>query len=103
LLSLSSKPTSTKQAVHTKTLRDLRHRAESVGQICSSYIPIQTLTQYASSYILHKMELITRQQLAFTNPSCDKSSMNLATEEDLVAACECLEIDVEGWSNELFR
>lgn len=53
--------------------------------------------------MLHKMELITRQQLAFTNASCDKLSMNLAIEEDLVAACECLEINVEGWSNELFR
>ncbi|PTB47521.1 hypothetical protein M431DRAFT_551768 [Trichoderma harzianum CBS 226.95] len=87
LLSLSSKPTSTKQAIHTKTLRDLRHRVESVGRICSSYVPIQTLTQYASSYMLHKMELNTRQQLAFTNASCDKLSMNLAIEEDLVAAC----------------
>lgn len=103
LLSLSSESSATKRAVRTKTLRDLRHRVESVGRSCSSYVPIQTLTQYASSYMLHKMELITRQQLAFTDAGRDNSSLNLAIEEDLVAACECLEINVEGWSNELFR
>lgn len=100
---LSAAPTGAvpKEAIRSNMITELRGRVELYIKPCNPVIPLQRLTRQMACAMVHKIDFITRQQLAnLENPEKRNS---FATEENLTSACICLEIHLDLWADELLR
>lgn len=100
-LSMTSSGSTPKEVIRSNMFNQLRSRVEHYIKPCNSIIPIQRIAMKTALAMVHKIDFITRQQLAnMENP--DKRNL-FATEANLLSALKCLEIHLELWADELLR
>ncbi|PTB63201.1 hypothetical protein BBK36DRAFT_1183195 [Trichoderma citrinoviride] len=100
-LSMTPSGSTPKEVIRSNMLNQLRSRVEHYLKPCNPVIPVQRMTMKTALAMVHKIDFVTRQQLAnMENP--DKRNA-FATEANLLSALRCLEIHLELWSDELLR
>jgi hypothetical protein len=100
-LSMTPSGSTPKEVIRSNMFNQLRSRVEHYIRPCNPVIPIQRMTMKTALALVHKIDFVTRQQLAnLENP--DKRN-TFATEENLLSALRCLEIHLELWGDELLR
>lgn len=100
-LSMTPSGSTPKEVIRSNLFNQLRSRVEYYIKPCNPVIPIQRMTMKTALAIVHKIDFVTRQQLAnLENP--DKRNA-FATESNLLSALRCLEIHLELWGDELLR
>ncbi|KAK1243459.1 hypothetical protein MKX07_004087 [Trichoderma sp. CBMAI-0711] len=100
-LSMTPSGSTPKEVIRSNMLNQLRSRVEQYIKPCNPVIPVQRMTMKTALAMVHKIDFVTRQQLAnMENP--DKRNA-FATEANLLSALRCLEIHLELWSDELLR
>lgn len=90
-----------RMARRDELFEQLRARLAPYFASCHTVIPVQKMTFQIGQAIVHKMDLVTRQQVANLETPDDRDSF--ATEENLDAACVCLEMNIDAWHDELLR
>ncbi|KAM0513293.1 hypothetical protein ACHAPE_007945 [Trichoderma viride] len=100
-LSMTPSGPTPKEVIRSNLLTQLRSRVEQYIKPCNPVIPIQRMAMKTALAMVHKIDFVTRQQLAnLENP--DKRN-TFATEANLLSALRCLEIHLELWGDELLR
>ncbi|EHK18593.1 uncharacterized protein TRIVIDRAFT_124741, partial [Trichoderma virens Gv29-8] len=100
-LSMTPSGSTPKEVIRSNMFNQLRSRVEHYIKPCNPVIPIQRMTMKTALAMVHKIDFVTRQQLAIMeNP--DKRNA-FATEANLLSALRCLEIHLELWGDELLR
>ncbi|KAL7793875.1 hypothetical protein V8C37DRAFT_377691 [Trichoderma ceciliae] len=100
-LSMTPSGSTPKEVIRSTMFSQLRSRVEQYIKPCNPVIPIQRMTMKTALAMVHKIDFVTRQQLAnLENP--DKRNA-FATEANLLSALRCLEIHLELWGDELLR
>ncbi|KAH8174688.1 fungal specific transcription factor domain-containing protein [Sarocladium implicatum] len=90
-----------RMARRDELFEQLRARLAPYFASCHTVVPMQKFGFQIGQAIVHKMDLITRQQVANLETPDDRDSF--ATEENLDAACVCLEKNIDAWHDELLR
>lgn len=90
-----------RMALRNEAFNRIRSRLQGYFDSCQPAVPLQKFTLQIGQAIVHKMDLVTRQQVANLETPDDRDSF--ATEENLDAACKCLEMNIEVWHDELLR
>ncbi|KAM0456942.1 hypothetical protein ACHAPV_006917 [Trichoderma viride] len=100
-LSMTPSGPTPKEVIRSNLFSQLRSRVEQYIKPCNPVIPIQRMAMKTALAMVHKIDFVTRQQLAnLENP--DKRN-TFATEANLLSALRCLEIHLELWGDELLR
>ncbi|KAL7956638.1 hypothetical protein V8C34DRAFT_208687 [Trichoderma compactum] len=100
-LSMTPSGPTPKEVIRSNMFSQLRSRVEHYIKPCNPVIPIQRMAMKTALAMVHKIDFVTRQQLAILeNP--DKRNA-FATEANLLSALRCLEIHLELWGDELLR
>ncbi|KAL6898521.1 hypothetical protein GGI43DRAFT_78707 [Trichoderma evansii] len=100
-LSMTPSGATPKEVIRSNLFSQLRSRVEHYIKPCNPVIPIQRMAMKTALAVVHKIDFVTRQQLAnLENP--DKRN-TFATEANLLSALRCLEIHLELWGDELLR
>ncbi|KAK5989517.1 C6 transcription factor asaR [Cladobotryum mycophilum] len=100
-LSITPTGSTPKEVIRNDMFNQLRARVELYIKPCNPVIPIQRMTMQIALCMVHKIDFVTRQQLAnIENP--DKRN-SFATEENLISACRGLEIHLDLWADEFLR
>lgn len=100
-LSMTPSGPTPKEVIRSNLFSQLRSRVEHYIKPCNPVIPIQRMAMKTALAVVHKIDFVTRQQLAnLENP--DKRN-TFATEANLLSALRCLEIHLELWGDELLR
>lgn len=100
-LSMTPSGSTPKEVIRSNLFSELRSRVEHYIKPCNPIIPIQRMAMKTALAVVHKLDFVTRQQLAnLENP--DKRN-TFATEANLLSALRCLEIHLELLADELLR
>ncbi|KAM0250538.1 hypothetical protein ACHAQJ_008589 [Trichoderma viride] len=97
-LSITPSGSTPKEMIRSNMLNQLRSRVELYIKPCNPVIPLQRMTMKTALALVHKIDFVTRQQLAnLENPD---NRNTFATEANLLSALRCLEIHLELWGDE---
>ncbi|KAI8257121.1 C6 transcription factor asaR [Colletotrichum sp. SAR11_239] len=92
-----------KEELRLQIINDMRCRVGQLLRACSPVVPAQRLTMHTSSFVIRKIDFISRQQwvaLQHPNPWLSES---FTTNQDLLEAVEILEMGMSFGKDELLR
>ncbi|KAK9444435.1 fungal specific transcription factor [Metarhizium brunneum] len=95
----SASDSNSKELARRDMMDRLRDQVHTYTGSCSSSIPLHKMTMQLALLMVHKVDLVTRQQLVNMDHPGQRDVMT--TEENIVAACRCLEIYMGLWADEL--
>ncbi|KAL4781314.1 fungal-specific transcription factor domain-containing protein [Aspergillus varians] len=101
-----AKPSSSNESnepTRKEAVRRLTAHIEDYSRNCNPNIPIQRATMLFTRIILRKLDFVSHQQSMNQSGSKPEDRKSLATEENLVNACEILELSLQIQSDDLLR
>lgn len=90
-----------RMARRDEVFRELKEKLDMYCGFCNPVVPLQKVTLQVGLAVYHKLDLVTRQQVANMESPDDRDSF--ATNENLDAACTSLELQLSVWQDELLR
>ncbi|KAI8175708.1 C6 transcription factor asaR [Colletotrichum sp. SAR 10_75] len=92
-----------KEELRLQIINDMRCRVGQLLQACSPVVPAQRLTMHTSSFVIRKIDFISRQQWAALQHPNPWLSESFTTNQDLLEAVEILEMGMSFGKDELLR
>ncbi|KAI8309072.1 C6 transcription factor asaR [Colletotrichum sp. SAR11_59] len=92
-----------KEELRLQIINDMRCRVGQLLQACSPVVPAQRLTMHTSSFVIRKIDFISRQQWAALQHPNPWLSESFTSNQDLLEAVEILEMGMSFGKDELLR
>ncbi|KAI8308924.1 C6 transcription factor asaR [Colletotrichum sp. SAR11_240] len=92
-----------KEELRLQIINDMRCRVGQLLRACSPVVPAQRLTMHTSSFVIRKIDFISRQQWAALQHPNPWLSESFTSNQDLLEAVEILEMGMSFGKDELLR